>query len=617
VNFFERQSKARGRSVLLVVLFVVAVLATVAVVDVLAALVMNRRGDVVGVLVTASIATLLVIGGGMLGKTFALRKGGTAVAASVGAVPVDPTTTDPALRRLVNVVEEMSIASGVPVPHLFVLPREQGINAFAAGYSGADAAITVTEGALSQLTRDELQGVIGHEFSHILNGDMRLNIRLIGLLYGIMLLGLIGSRVMAFSGRGSGRKGAAPLLAIAFAAMVAGFVGQFFAGLIKAAVSRQREWLADASAVQFTRRPDGLAGALKKIAGLPAGSALADERSAKEVSHMLFGEGRRFSRLLSTHPRLQERIAALDPAFRASDFEELPEAPRALSEEAAAGFASTVTAPIAATPAQVSARVGTLTPADLEHGATLRHQVPSHIHQLATQPSTAAAVVLAMLVSSEPVLRATQLAAVHERMGVAMARSVDALAAEAAAVAPHLRLPVVGIASPQLTGRPDHEQEALAAALDDLALADGTVSLFEYCLTRTVRATLQDAADPAARSRPGSVPVHRAQAEIATVLSALALSGSPDRDAAGRAFAAAYAHLQIDGPVPAVAVDGTWRQLDACWPALDGLARFEKRMLVEAMVIAVLDDGKLAVQEAELLRAACALVHVPLPALVA
>jgi Zn-dependent protease with chaperone function len=624
VDFFERQRAARGTSLKLVVLFVLAVLASVAAIDVIAALAMRGwpRDRVVQVLVAVSAGTLLVIAGGMIGKTFALRKGGAAVAASIGAVPVDPTTTDPVLRRFVNVVEEMSIASGVSMPRLFVLPREQGINAFAAGFTAADAAITVTEGALSRLSRDELRGVIAHEFSHVLNGDMRLGIRLIGLLHGIMLVGLIGSRVLAYSGRGSDRKGALPIVAIAAAAMVAGFVGQFFAGLIKAAVSRQREWLADASAVQFTRQPTGLAGALKKIAGLPAGSTLTDVRSAKEVSHLLFGEGRRFSRLFATHPPLHERIAALDPTFREADVEQLrerwsDEPPQGLAEDVVRGLAPAVTAPLAVTPAQVSARVGTLSPADLDHGAALGSQVPPHVHQLATQPSTATSVVLAMLVSGQPELRATQLAAVQEQLGIATAQSVDALVAEVESLPQHLRLPVAGIAAPQLTGRPDHEQEALLAALDDLALADGAVSLFEYCLTRTVRVTVQDAADPALRSRPGSVKVRQVTDEIATVLAALARSGNPDPAAAEAAFEAAFAHLQTGDPVPGLPPDATWRQLDACWPALDGLARLEKRLLVEAMVFAVLDDGKLTSQEAELLRAACALVHVPLPALIA
>ncbi len=622
MDFFARQRAARGTSVRLVVLFVVAVLASVAVIDVIAVLALQGRGDVVPVLVVVSAATLLVIACGMIGKTFSLRKGGPAVAAAVGAVPVDPTTTDPALRRFVNVTEEMSIASGVPMPRLFVLPLEQGINAFAAGFTPADAAITVTEGALSRLTRGELQGVIAHEFSHVLNGDMRLSIRLIGLLHGIMLLGLVGSRLLAISGRGADRKGMPPLVAIALAATVVGFVGEFFAGLIKAAVCRQREWLADASAVQFTRQPAGLAGALKKIAGTPDGSRLADERGAKVVSHMLFGEGRHSSRLFATHPPIHERIAALDPTFREGDVEALRdrwrhEPPHGLAAEGTFGVAPAIGAPVAVTPQQVSARAGTLGPDDIEHGAALRAQVPPHIHQLAAQPSTAASVVLAMLVSAEPDVRAAQLAAVRERLGSAEAGSVDALAAEVAAVGRHLRLPLVGIASPQLSGRPGHEQQALLAALDDLALTDAAVSLFEYCLTRTVHVTLQDAADPATRSRPGSTTVRQAKDEIATVLAALARSGNPDPAAARQAFEAACAHLRIGGPAPDMPAVGTWQQLDPCWAALDGLARLEKRLLVEAMVAAVLDDGKLTGDEAELLRAACALVHVPLPALVA
>ena len=200
----------------------------------------------------------MVITGGMLIKTLVAAAGRTAVAASVGAVPVDPTTTDPQLRRFVNIVEEMSLASGVPAPRLFVMPHEPGINAFAAGFTPADAAIAVTGGALAQLNRDELQGVIGHEFSHILNGDMRLNIRLIGLLSGILLIGMIGLRTLQFGGRGSDSKGALPLVVFAFALMALGYIGVFFANVIKAAVSRQREWLADASAVQFTRQTDGL-----------------------------------------------------------------------------------------------------------------------------------------------------------------------------------------------------------------------------------------------------------------------------------------------------------------------------------------------------------------------
>jgi Zn-dependent protease with chaperone function len=355
VNFFDSQRAAKGTTLKLVFLFVTAVVAMVAVIDGAAAIAMRFKNfdttSIIGAVVAVTAITLLIIAGGMIFKTLSLRQGGAAVAASVGAVPVDPTTSDPQLRRLVNIVEEMSLASGVPAPRLFVMPQEPGINAFAAGFTPADAAITVTSGALTQLNRDELQGVIGHEFSHILNGDMRLNIRLIGLLAGILLIGLMGLRFLQFGGgRGGGRSGA-PILAIAVAMAVFGFVGVFFAKLIKAAVSRQREWLADASAVQFTRQTTGLEGALKKIAGIPTGSVLRDSRSAAEVSHMLFGEGaRKFSAFYATHPPLTDRIKALNPSFDAREVAELKQRyaaqpPNGLAEDGAAvGFAPSATA---------------------------------------------------------------------------------------------------------------------------------------------------------------------------------------------------------------------------------------------------------------------------------
>ena len=380
-----------------------------------------------------------------------LRQGGAAIAASVGAVPVDPTTTDPQLRRLVNIVEEMSLASGVPTPRLFVMPREPGINAFAAGFTPADAAITVTGGALAQLNRDELQGVIGHEFSHILNGDMRLNIRLIGLLAGILLIGMIGLRFLQFGGRGSSdSKGAAPIVVIAFAMMVLGFVGVFFANLIKAAVSRQREWLADASAVQFTRQTTGLEGALKKIAGIPTGSRLRDSRGAAEVSHMLFGEGakRSFASLFATHPPLVDRIKALNPGFDPREVAELQErygtqAPDGLAEDMAAGFAPAGTALGRATPdrpapapgrraispEEVVARAGTITTADLDYGAALHARLPADVRQLASQPTTAPVAVIALLLAPprDP-LQARQLSSVAQRLGPAQARDAASLA---------------------------------------------------------------------------------------------------------------------------------------------------------------------------------------------
>ncbi|MDT4892567.1 MAG: hypothetical protein QOE97_1602 [Pseudonocardiales bacterium] len=633
MNFFERQQAARGTTLRLVLLFALAVVSIVAVIDAIVALLASRQGGgAIGWVVFASIVTLLIIAIGMLTKTIALRSGGSAVATSVGAVPVDPTSTDPALRRYINIVEEMALASGVPMPRLFVLEREPGINAFAAGYTPSDAAITVTGGALQQLNRDELQGVIGHEFSHVLNGDMRLNIRLIGLLNGILLLGLIGLRVLSFGGGRDRKGGAAPLLIVAFAMLVLGFVGQFFAGLIKAAVSRQREWLADASAVQFTRQTTGLEGALKKIAGLSTGSQLQDTRAAREVSHMLFGEGgRSFARLFATHPPLDQRIRALDPAFTADEFEKLAThqdtsamvdllaGGAARLDGGSAGSAGSEPVPVQLLPQQLAALVGTISPDHLARGAALSAEIPPRLRQQAVQPSTAVPFVLAMLMSDEPAVRQAQLGAVGRRLGPDAVAELAAEVQAGAAVPPLLRLPLVSIALPVLAARPPAAQHALLAALDEVARADGSISVFEYCLIRLVGTYLADAAEPAPRSRPaGSRAVRLEQVRDAalTLLAAVARAGNADPGASAAAFEAAAAHLVPGAGVAYVPPQDLWGALDRCWPALDALDPAGKQRVVEALLIAIQHDGLLGVDEAELLRTTCALLHLPVPALV-
>jgi Zn-dependent protease with chaperone function/uncharacterized tellurite resistance protein B-like protein len=633
MNFFEHQRAAKGTTLKLVFLFVVAVVALVAGIDGAVAIAMAYKdfdeSAILGVVVVVTAATLLLIGGRMFFKMLSLRQGGAAVAVSLGAVPVDPTTTDPQLRRFVNIVEEMALASGVPAPRLFVMPQEPGINAFAAGFTPADAAITVTGGALAQLNRDELQGVIGHEFSHILNGDMRLNIRLIALLAGILLVGMIGLRFLQFGGRGSDSKGALPIVAVAFAMMALGFVGVFFANLIKAAVSRQREWLADASAVQFTRQTTGLEGALKKIGGIPAGSRLRDARGAAEVSHMLFGEGTRrtFTSLLATHPPLADRIKALNPSFDPKVLDDLQkfyaqQPPNGLAEDVAAGFAPTIDVGTAAGrravgPERVAARAGTLTSADLQWGAAMRIRLPAEVRSLAAQPSTAPAATIALLLAplGDP-LRARQLDAVARRLGSAQADGAAALAGVMANLPRELRLPFVELALPQLAVHPRDYQVALVATLNELAMADDTVTMFEYCVTRLIWSYLQDASDPAHRSKVGTGSLGQVRPLVTTLLATMAAAGAPDQDRARRAFDTAVNRLYGDGDAPRQARDRPWQQtLDAGWGVLDALDPRSKQALVEAMVVAVLDDGEVAPQEAELLRAACGLIHVPLPAL--
>lgn len=637
MSFFERQHQAKASTFRLVALFVAAVVGIVVVVDVIVLFLVRQQpsGTIGGLLGLATVGTLLIIAGGSVSKTLALRGGGAALAQSVGAVAVDPTSTDPVLRRYVNVVEEISLASGVPMPRLFVLAEEPGINAFAAGFTPADAAITVTGGALQQLNRDELQGVIGHEFSHVLNGDMRLNIRLIGLLNGILLLGLVGLRVLG-SGAGNNRKNGGPILIVAVAMIVLGFVGQFFAGMIKAAVGRQREWLADASSVQFTRNPEGLEGALKKIAGLPTGSQLSNARNAKEVSHMLFGEGSKVSALFATHPPLMERIAALDPSFNAEQMQALSrqwaaQPPNGLAEDAALGLAggaighpaergaapATVARSVPVTPGQVTARVGAMSDSDLYRGQRLSAQVPVRFRQLASQSSTAVPLALAMALSDDERIRHQQLAAIGRRLGEETATVTTKLAEEIGALPMLLRLPVVSIAVPLITARPREQLDALVTTLDEVATADGEISVFEYCLTRMIAGYIRDASDPSGRSKPGKAEVTQVQQAAFTLLATIAGAGNSDPAAAERAFQHAGQYLLPGSRAKYQPPSNDWSELDAVWAPLDSLDATHKRRFVEAVVVAIRDDGLLGVEEAELLRTTCGLLHCALPNFVA
>lgn len=632
MNFFERQHAARGTTVRLVALFVLAVIAIVAAINLVLWIVLHNEpnSSLYGWMITVSIIALLVITGGTVSKTLSLRAGGAVVAQQVGAVAIDPTTTDPRLRRFVNIVEEMSLASGVPMPRLFVLESEPAINAFAAGYSPADAAITVTQGALTQLNRDELQGVIGHEFSHILNGDMRLNIKLIGLLNGILLIGLIGLRIMQFApwsggGRRNDRDNSAGMIVLlGLVMMILGFVGQFFASLIKAAVSRQREWLADASSVQFTRQTTGLAGALKKIAGLESGSALRNKAAAAEVSHMLFGDGgKAFASMFATHPPLMERIKALEPDFDPRELAGIAPA-EAAGSGVSSGFTGTSAVPVTPAgaavrmaPPDVAARVGTLTPEDVETGHELSRQIPDRFRTLAGQPSTAIGLAVAMLLSADAASRDKELELVARHLGAQAAQDAAALAGELAGLPAQLRLPVLGMAAPQITSRPEPELEALLATLDALAKFDGVITLFEYCLTRQVASWVHDSRNPAGRSRPGTKPGTGARAAASTVLAALATVGNSDPAAAQRAYNSALATLTRQPSNAALPALPAWSALDPVWTQLDAVEPTAKQLLVQAMVAAVRDDGVLTLNEAELLRTACGLIHCPLPAFVA
>lgn len=621
MDFFEQQAKARRSSTRLVVLFVLAVAGMVLAIDLAVLLVAGVNGPL---LAFTTLATLAVIGLGSLYRLASLRGGGDAVALQFGATPVPHDTSDASLRRLRNVVEEISIASGVPVPGLYVMEGESAINAFAAGYSPSDAAIAVTRGALDRLNRDELQGVIAHEFSHVANGDMRLNIRLMGLLFGILMISLIGRKVLALGG-GRDRNAAAVMVA-ALVALVVGSIGLFFGRMIKASVSRSRERLADASAVQFTRQTTGLAGALKKIAGLPAGARLDDRADAEEASHMLFGDGVGFRGLFATHPPILERIQALEPAFGGEQLERLRaqwahEPPSGLREDrlmgldAPGGSLPPRDARLDVTPAMVAAQVGNPEADDYRRADAIVHGMPEALRTLASSRDAVLPLVLGLLLDDDARTRALQLPEIGARLGEAMARGAEALhGGDLATLHPAQRLPLAAIAFPVLRRRPRPELETVLDTVHAIVHCDGHVSLFEYCLARLLEVQLRESLDPRrharfGRRRPGSV-----RAEFATLLAVVAQAGSPgDPAAAQRAYLAGLQWVLPRDHLPYAPPASGVLALDEVWPALDALEPLAKQMTVEAVTAAASHDGRISVAESELLRTICGVLHCPLP----
>lgn len=344
MNFFEQQDRARNKTALLVILFFLAVVSLIFVSCLFiagvfayiepndSALVSAKSISFFEMISRLSIDTYIgialvifsVVVVASLFKMSQMSAGGEAVANALGGRLININTRNAEEKKLLNVVEEMAIASGVPVPPVYLLD-EKGINAFAAGTRPQNAAIGITQGAIEQLNRDELQGVIAHEFSHIFNGDMRLNMRLIGLLYGIMVLGTVGYYLLRMSSRGAvyrsrSNNNALPFVVLGVGLMVIGYAGTFFGNLIKSAVSRQREYLADASAVQFTRNADGIGSALKAIAGYSEGSKIHHPGSS-EVSHLFFGQAVSFffNGLFATHPPIDERIRRIDKGWQAPE----------------------------------------------------------------------------------------------------------------------------------------------------------------------------------------------------------------------------------------------------------------------------------------------------------
>jgi len=658
MNFFQQQHEARRQTRKLVILFVLAVIGVVAAIDVVLVLVFaaaelkSTEGQVFSfsgalrehpvALVVTSILTTLVIGIASVGKTFSLRSGGKAVASGMGATQVGTGTSNPHHRRLRNVVEEMAIASGVPVPEIYVLEQEAGINAFAAGFTPSDAAVVVTRGAMEKLTRDELQGVVAHEFSHILNGDMRLNIRLMGILFGILVVGLIGRKILEGMRHTRDSKGLGPILIAALAIMVLGYFGLFIGRMIKAGISRKREFLADASAVQFTRQTDGLAGALKKVGGLTQGSKL-DAGDSEDVSHMLFCDGIGFSGLFATHPPLLDRIRLLDKTFDPRQFGDIHKRWSgdvdilALDDELAlAGRSGLAPSAVTPTPTKgkgkgrsrptelpgaaaevridahtVAAQVGNPASDDYRAADALHAKIPDRLKQAARDPAQAEALLLALMIDGAS--RTAQLKLIGDSAGAGAVAHAEELGSVLDDLHPMMRLPLANIAFPALRRLPRPRLTLFLTTLEQLMHFDGQISPYEFCLATLVRVQVVDFLDPPNAKAFGKAKLGTCKDEAAGLLALLAHHGHEHTAEAERAFQAGASAL-FQGQHLAYAPADDWRRfLDSALPKLDRLDATGKQLLIEALVRAISQDGLLSVPEAEFLRVICAALHCPLP----
>ena len=652
MNFFEQQDVARRNTRLLVLLFLLAVAALIIVTNAAVAALLffgrdynlytGSRGDTggflsylswarcgtIGLAVTATVALVA------LAQWWQLSTGGKVVAESLGGSRILPQTRDTAERRCLNVVAEMALAANMPVPPVYVLDRERGINAFAAGVTPADAVIAVTRGAIEQLKRHELQGVIAHEFSHILNGDMRLNIRLAALLKGITFIGDVGHILLRSSNRArtgvrhSQNRGAAALPLLGLALWLLGLLGALAAGFIKAAISRQKEYLADASAVQYTRSAAGIADALKVIGGYIPGTLVHAAR-ARAMSHIFFGEvEHRVWQVFATHPPLAARIRRLDPDWDGQYIERRPrhyaaQPARAGDAQAGVGRAALVAAALAAgvdddvVPLEVNPPKADAADADCGPGSpqargseAAARDIPAVFVQHSREPLGAQALIYCLLLSDRDQARQTQLALIAKTGIAGLADLVYTLCPGVRQLGAPRRLPLLELCLPALKAMSAPQYRQFKDTLLALIQTDRATELHEWCLFQLVRHYL----DPEFTALKPSRARYRKLAQVAhpvrVVLSVLAHHGSGEPPAVFRLGAdeLGFQSMQLLPP-PQCSVTAFSRavhQLADCYPLL-------QPRLLKAMALAAGADGLLSAPEREIIASIAAVMDCPRP----
>ena len=660
MDFFERQHKAKKKTGVLVFLFGVAVLLISLLNFLIIAAVIpfvdeernfsTLQDPMLAMYVV--LGTFVVISLAGLYRKSQLSDGGSSIASMMGGRLVNMASTDPDEQKLMNVVEEMAIASSVPMPEVFVMNEEKAINAFAAGYTVDDAVIGVTDGCMRRLSRDELQGVIAHEFSHILNQDMRLNLRLVAVVFGLFVLSQLGRLMIQIGFNSSGRRsssnrdegGGGAVIGIAgLGIMAAGGLGILMGNLIKSAVSRQREYLADSSAVQFTRNPEGLAGALKKIGAMATGSRLLTPH-AEEASHMFFGNGMSESwfSFAATHPPLLDRILLLEPSF-AGDFSgvkfEERRSPTAKPDSKARRTQSGIPIPgmgdalgqalppvimgLAAagqvqvgSAAAVADSIGNPTQQHIDFAAALLASLPEAVRAAAHDTHDACALVFALLLDPKdgPVQK-KQLGQVDKLFGEQMAKATLKLSADVASLDPRAKLPVADLAVGSLRRMAKDQFERFNKLLESLAAADEKIDLFEFSLSKLVIRHLAPHFVKQQKKPARYYSLKKLSHECSVLISSLACTAGSNDETIQTAYAAGASHLDATRLTQLPDVDCGLQELDQALVTLDGVSINLKRKLIEAAAATVSADGYLQIQEAELLRAISDSLGCPMPPL--
>lgn len=622
MNFFEQQDRARRNTGRLVLLMTLAVTSLVALTSLAVSVGLQFMADSGSQHRTLHVAwnlvpmiAVVVVSVVLLGafyKSLQLREGGKSVAQRLGGRLISLEQHNDDERKVLNVVEEMAIASGSPVPAVYVI-EDTSINAFAAGLTPQSAVIGVTRGAIRLLSRGELRGVIAHEFSHIHNGDMRLNTRLVALLHGILVIGLIGEFGMRSAK--DGEKAAIPLFLAGAVLWVLGYTGTFFGNCIKAAVSREREFLADASAVQFTRDPSTIGGALKKIAGYGGGSLLA-ATNAPEFSHLYFGAGvaTHVEGFMATHPPLKKRIRRIEPNWDGRfpevvwptehtqmPTDPLPRAPRVHTLEQGISFSL-------ADVEQSLASVGDPQPVHLAWARGALGRLGGSLDEAAHSCDGAQALVYGLLLSTEPALQQQQLQLLKPSIEAGLDDRLRRLIPALQALDPDLRLPLIDLAMPALKQMDSKAIEVFKGNMTLLIKADQRVELLEWTLLRIVERSLNPP-----RQRQARHDLIELGGDVCTLLSALAQAGNNNPEQAR----AAFVHARKSLPLPLAGIepraDAGLKSVALAVNRLNLLWPLQKPQLLKAMARCIEHDGCITTAEAELMRAVASILDCPMP----